>query len=205
MTLSTDELRDAIADHEAMLNRVPDAGPMLTNGDVHDLLNELLKNRERHESRSRSLESAKGREEEIYHEAIEIDLRSLAVGARAAISKGSAGVLVSPKALLALAQGFNVVDNWYDDVCNQLSIYLCEATNGLLSKSNYDAQTMISHTDDAYAKRYEDVIREAKRDAWEEGRSAEALSWEHCFSGHPVPEGDVCDECRVENPYKEEK
>lgn len=38
--------------------------------------------------------------------------------------------------------------------------------------------------------------------AWEEGRLAEELAWEHAYNGHPVPEGDTCDECAVVNPYR---
>lgn len=48
----------------------------------------------------------------------------------------------------------------------------------------------------------------AKRDAevaakaWDEGQAAEELAWEHAFNGHPVPEGEACDVCKVVNPYR---
>lgn len=54
--------------------------------------------------------------------------------------------------------------------------------------------------------RYDRMIAEVERataeKAWDEGREAEELAWEHAYNGHPVPEGEVCDECVVENPYR---
>lgn len=46
-----------------------------------------------------------------------------------------------------------------------------------------------------------ETIRAAKEEAWQEGQRAESLAWEHIWDGHPVPEGEICDECKVENPY----
>lgn len=45
-------------------------------------------------------------------------------------------------------------------------------------------------------------IAEAAAKAWDEGRAVEKLAWEHAFDGHPVPEGEMCGECVVENPYR---
>ncbi len=43
-----------------------------------------------------------------------------------------------------------------------------------------------------------------KRDAWEDGKRAESTAWRHVFDGHPVPEGEPCDECGGRNPYRAE-
>jgi len=46
--------------------------------------------------------------------------------------------------------------------------------------------------------------RQVAEKAWDEGKRAEELGWTHVYSGHPVPEGDMCDECEVVNPYRQE-
>lgn len=45
-------------------------------------------------------------------------------------------------------------------------------------------------------------LAEEKAKAWDEGRLAEELAWHHALDGHPVPEGEMCDECAVVNPYR---
>ena len=46
-------------------------------------------------------------------------------------------------------------------------------------------------------------LEQVKAEAWDEGHSASETSWEHIYDGHPVPEGEMCPECSVGNPYKE--
>ena len=41
-----------------------------------------------------------------------------------------------------------------------------------------------------------------KADAWDEGKRAEEIGWTHVYDGHPVREGETCDECIVSNPYR---
>lgn len=45
-------------------------------------------------------------------------------------------------------------------------------------------------------------IRRAKEQAWYEGKWAEETAWMHTFDGHPVGEGETCDECSTDNPYR---
>ena len=45
-------------------------------------------------------------------------------------------------------------------------------------------------------------LNEIRAEAWDEGRRAEELGWTHAWDGHPVPEGDTCAGCMVENPYR---
>lgn len=148
-----------------------------------------------------------------YDRAEELDLDSLlehigsalsTVPVRTALSGFTPTIDVSVRDLEALIKGYRALDGWYSEVCEQLSIYLCEATNGLLSKSNYSASTMISHADEAYAKRYEDVIREEKREAWEEGVGT-AMNYAKRGSDGITLKLVTFDGDAWENPYKEKK
>ena len=42
-------------------------------------------------------------------------------------------------------------------------------------------------------------------EAWDGGHAASELGWMHAWDGHPVPEGEMCDECGAKNPYRQEK
>lgn len=50
----------------------------------------------------------------------------------------------------------------------------------------------------------EQVIRQAKAEAWGEGYRVSDVAWVHAYSGHPVLEGEMCPGCRPSNPYTEE-
>ena len=47
-----------------------------------------------------------------------------------------------------------------------------------------------------------DVIRRAKAEAWDEGRSMSELTWRHIYDGHDCAEGEMCPSCGVPNPYR---
>lgn len=47
-------------------------------------------------------------------------------------------------------------------------------------------------------------LESVKAEAWDEGKRAEETAWMHTFNGHPVEEGDVCDQCPTDNPYRKE-
>lgn len=48
------------------------------------------------------------------------------------------------------------------EIEGRLSDFLSEVTGGLLSKSSYDARTMVSHTDEAYEKIHQEGYEELK-------------------------------------------
>jgi len=47
-------------------------------------------------------------------------------------------------------------------------------------------------------------LAEVKAAAWDQGQRAEETAWKHVFDGHPVPEGEMCGQCEVRNPYRTE-
>ena len=48
-------------------------------------------------------------------------------------------------------------------------------------------------------------LASVKAEAWEQGKRAEEKAWIHAFDGHPVEEGDMCDQCSTDNPYREQE
>lgn len=46
--------------------------------------------------------------------------------------------------------------DWIDDLEYRFSVFLCEQTGGVLSKTNYSIQTMISYADDYQERLCED-------------------------------------------------
>lgn len=57
-----------------------------------------------------------------------------------------------------------------------------------------------------YRRAFEAWLSGVKAEAWDEGKRSADLEYEHIFNGHPVPEGEMCDECleAMKNPYREE-
>lgn len=51
-----------------------------------------------------------------------------------------------------------------------------------------------------------ELIRKEREEAWSEGRNSADVEYEHIFNGHPVPEGEMCEECEElgRNPYRKE-
>lgn len=45
-------------------------------------------------------------------------------------------------------------------------------------------------------------LNEIRAEAWDEGRQAEELGWTHAWDGHTAEPDEFCDECKVENPYR---
>ena len=79
-----------------------------------------------------------------------------------------------------------------DDLAERLSSLLCDLTDGLLSKTNYDVPTMVS-TVEATFEKYAD---EARADAWDEAAEA-TPEW---MANNPSPAGVPIDPPR--NPYR---
>lgn len=50
---------------------------------------------------------------------------------------------------------------------------------------------------------FERWLASVQAEAWEQGKRAEEKAWIHAFDGHPVEEGDMCDQCSTDNPYRE--
>lgn len=48
-------------------------------------------------------------------------------------------------------------------------------------------------------------LNKIKAEAWEQGKRAEETAWIHVLDGHPVEEGDMCDQCPTDNPYREQE
>lgn len=48
-------------------------------------------------------------------------------------------------------------------------------------------------------------IKQAKAEAWDEGRSMSELTWRHIYDGHDCAEGEMCQSCGVPNPYRAER
>jgi len=48
-------------------------------------------------------------------------------------------------------------------------------------------------------------LASVKAEAWEQGKRAEETAWIHVLDGHPVEEGDMCDQCPTDNPYREQE
>ena len=48
-------------------------------------------------------------------------------------------------------------------------------------------------------------LNSIKAEAWEQGKRAEETAWIHVLDGHPVEEGDMCDQCPTDNPYREQE
>ena len=70
----------------------------------------------------------------------------------------------------------------------------------------YQGQLTDSRGWGAVEKLVKERIQEAKAEAWDEGQRSVDLEYEHIFKGHPVPEGEMCEECCEirKNPYRKE-
>ena len=71
---------------------------------------------------------------------------------------------------------------------------------------DFDSQVGLSEWpgDDEVGWEFDRWLASVKAEAWEQGRRAEEKAWIHVFDGHPVEEGDMCDQCSTDNPYREE-
>lgn len=60
--------------------------------------------------------------------------------------------------------------------------------------------------EEAFDRWLSKLVRMERKEAWVEGRNSADTEYEHIFKGHPVPEGEMCEECAEvsRNPYQAE-
>ena len=72
--------------------------------------------------------------------------------------------------------------------------------------SRYDGEHSWARGEElrGYEAEFDRWLEQVKAEAWEEGHSSSDTSWDHIYSGHSVPEGELCPECFTGNPYRKE-
>ena len=48
----------------------------------------------------------------------------------------------------------------------------------------------------------DELVRQAKAEAWDEGYDMSDLGWNHVYDGHDCAEGEMCPTCCQPNPYR---
>ena len=71
-------------------------------------------------------------------------------------------------------------------------------------RSEYARDTNASKKHEVPRAEFDRWLEQVKAEAWEEGHSSSDTSWDHIYSGHSVPEGELCPECFTGNPYRKE-